>query len=163
MTNKTAQITNRPVTNSCRSAPASGVVIFWASCVAVLSGFLIHHPISFFSFVFIIPLLYGSHEALHDTLIPREGFSSVGRSVHNGFALVIGFALQGMNFRILRPSHLHHHAFGRYDDGYAPDIVQTRPTARNIVRYYLSLCGFNTLLLQASGFAMWVFAASRLP
>jgi hypothetical protein len=66
------------------SPPARGVLLFWVSCFLVLLGFYIDHPLGATLLLFIIPVFYGSHEALHDSLIPK-GASS--RGLHNELAL----------------------------------------------------------------------------
>lgn len=145
------------------SPPLRGVILFWFSCAAVLAGFWAPYPMDVVLLAFIIPVFYGAHEALHDTLIPQTGTLSRNRRIHNDLALIFGFALQGMNFRLLRPGHIHHHAFGRYDEGYAPDVTPHKPRAQDYLRYYVSLFGLPALAWQMAGFATLVLPPHKLP
>ncbi len=129
----------------------------------MIAAFCLAHPLSYVLLVFVIPVFYGAHEALHDTLVPRTGFMARTRSVHNELAALVGFAIQGMNVNLLRPAHLHHHAFGRYDEGYSPDVVPDRPTLADRVRYYVSLCGLPAIAWQFAGYAVLIAPPSRLP
>src|SRR6476620_6170338 len=94
-----------------RDAPAYGIAVFWISCAFVLLGFRIPGVLGAALLMFMIPVFFGAHEALHDTLIPMAGWAAVGRSTHNHVACIVGFALQGMNIHLLRPGHLHHHVY----------------------------------------------------
>jgi fatty acid desaturase len=142
----------------------SGVVLFWMSCLCVLLGFWVDNVImSVFLLSFCIPVFYGTHEAVHETLIPRRGLLSFRRGAHNTVALMIGSALQGINFRLLRPAHLYHHRFGRYDDGFAPDIVTGKPSLRDYIAYYLYLCGFPAFQWQIAGFVCLFAPLDVLP
>ena len=146
------------------SPPIYGVIFFWISCVCVILGFWVSQPvISAILLAFNLSILYSSHEALHDTLLPRHGKGATLRNFHSGLALTIGFALQGMNFQLLRPAHLHHHTYGRYDDGWAPDVFPHPPTFGDRVRYYINLCGYPALWWQLAGFARLVVPPKRLP
>ncbi len=140
--------------NSDNTAPPwSGVILFFTSVIALLVGFLIPAVVGLpLSILAIVPVIYGSHEALHETLIPRRRGHSFFLAILQNVALTFGFALQLMNFRLLRPAHWHHHTFGRYDEGYAPDVLSGKPTIAQSLRYYLSLCGRPALLWQAAGF-----------
>ena len=143
--------------NKSYSSPLWSVLFFWFSCAVVIAGFFIHHPISYLLLMFIWPVYHGTHEALHDTLIPQIGITSKWRSAHNSLALLVGFGLQGMNFRLLRPSHLVHHAHGRYDEGYAPEIISEKISLKTRFQYYSTLIGLPALANQLAGFVILVF------
>jgi len=142
--------------------PLAGIAIFWASCVGFLAAFWLPMPWSWIlGVVAIEPILYGSHEALHGHFVPRH--SRLGGRKHQEIAAVVGTALQGMNLYLLRPAHLHHHRYGRYDDGYAPDVAPTKPTLLNRLHYYVYLIGLPGLLWQGAGFARLLRRPENLP
>ena len=144
------------------SAPPVGLVVFWGSCALVMLGFWVTHPLSALLLAFIVPVFYGAHEALHDTLIPQRGDASVARNAHNTLALFVGFGLQTMNFKLLRPGHMQHHIFGRYDEGYAPDVVPGAPRPMQRLHFYLTLLGLPALMWQMAGFASLFTPPKRL-
>lgn len=143
-----------------RSAPAYAVTVFW-TCAALFSlAWFVDNPWSYLLLLFILPVFYGTHEVVHDTLLPRLGPLSRGRKLHNEIAGLVGFALQGMNYQASRPSHFTHHTYGRFDEGYAPDITIERITVWNRVEYFLTLLGVPTLANQVGCLAL-LFAPSQ--
>lgn len=145
------------------SPPPGGVFLFWGLVASVLLGFALPGPLGYVLLTAAIPVIYASHEALHETLIPRQGPLSRGRTVHNELALTIGFTVQLMNFRLLRPAHLRHHVHGRADQGYAPDVVVGKPSLRQICHYYVTLLGFPAFAWQLTGFVAMLIPRRLIP
>lgn len=145
------------------SPPWYSVSFFWASMALLYLGFVLNGPASYGLLVFVIPVFYGAHEAIHDTLVPRRGVLARGRSIHNTLALVLGCAIQGMNGYVARPAHAAHHSFGRSARGYSPDRVDTPERLSTRFVYYLRLFGVNAVAVQSLGFALLVFQTRQLP
>lgn len=137
-----------------RSAPPYAIAVFWVSFCVVVAGFFAKGIGSYFLLFAVIPLFYGTHEAVHDTLIPREGLVSRNRKWHNEIVLLLGFAVQGMNYQAVGPSHFNHHALGRFDEGYAPDVAGSVITHREKLEYFLTLLGLPALANQLGCFAL---------
>jgi fatty acid desaturase len=142
-------------------SPVSGPIIFWVSCILLTASLVIKHPTSMLLSVFIIPVIFGTHEAIHDTLIPKSGLLSNGRRFHNFLALLIGCGIQGMNFTLIRPAHLAHHKYGRLDFSYFPEVIEGPRTLKNYVHYYAYLLGVAALAWQITGLAM-LFVPAKL-
>ena len=147
--------------------PATGVtglIVYLAACICLIAGFMIPPiigiPLTLFAF---IPVFYGSHEALHFSLFAWRDVNPRVGVIINEIACAIGFALQGMNFRLLRPAHIAHHALGRYEEGYAPDVAGEAPAFTDYVRYYITLLGLPAFQWQAAGFLSLAMPPSRLP
>jgi len=145
------------------SAPWYSAAFFWGSMALLCLGFLLDGPASYGLLVFVIPVFYGVHEAIHDTLVPRRGVLARGHSIHNTLALVLGCAIQGMNGYVVRPAHAAHHSFGRSARGYSPDCVDAPARLSTRFVYYLRLFGVNAVAVQSLGFALLVFRARQLP
>jgi fatty acid desaturase len=143
--------------------PIVGICIFWASCVCVLGLFLVPTPWCWLCLLAIVPLIHGAHEVLHNSLLPRTGRLARGRRLHQRTAEAVGFALQGMNIELLRPAHLHHHRFGRHDEGYAPDVGAAKRPLYGTIRYYIALVGLPAAAWQAAGFARLLAPPRLLP
>lgn len=143
--------------------PWRGPVILTLAIATLWIGFAIPSNwgviLSILSFV---PVMFGAHEALHDTLLPPMHSQKI-RSFLNEVFLVLGFAAQLMNFRLLRPAHKYHHVHGRYDDGYAPDILGRHPNIGNYLRYYLTLCGRPAIFWQLACSATLIIPLRRVP
>lgn len=138
------------------------VCIFWASVVSVIGFFALPDPWCWLGLLAIVPLIHGSHEVLHGTLLSARVRPRVA-SAHRALAETVGFAVQGMNLELLRPAHLHHHQTGRDDDGFVPDLRWSARRMNALVRYYANLLGLPAAAFQLAGFARLLLPPSRLP
>lgn len=121
-------------------------IVYWVCVVLAPLTFLL--PISVFWALAIVAIeivIYGSHEALHAT-VNRRPIYGMGE-----LAAVLGFAVQGMNFYLLRPAHMRHHQLGRYDQGYAPDVLIGVPKLWQRIHYYAVLIGVAGVAYQLAG------------
>lgn len=140
------------------------VLFFWLTLCLSTLGFLVESQwVALVCWVFIVPLFFGTHEALHGSLLPEKGFFARGRRTHNMILLWLGYSLQGMNFLLLKPAHLHHHAYGRYAEGYAPDVFPGPVRLRDRVLYYVTLLGLPAVLWQIAGLLCVVIPLRRIP
>lgn len=144
------------------TAPLRGPIVFWLSFALVILGFAFDGITSYALLLFVVPIFFGSHEALHGTLCLSRTRNAASRRC-NDIALVAGMAVQFMNPVLLRASHLVHHADGRHGDGYAPDVIAGKPSIWDHVRYYSYLMGVAALLQQASSMLLLIVQPNALP
>jgi len=139
-----------------------GILIFW-TCIGLVSlGFLIHSYWSCLLFIFILPVLFGTHEAIHENIIPNRE-RSIMKRIHNDLVLLVGCSFQIMNYKLLRQAHLKHHALGRYGEGYSPDIIPGQPRMINYIIYYSYLTFIPAILYQVTSFILVFVPSKYLP
>lgn len=148
--------------SSVRTEHLIGVLIFWICIMLVSFGFLLESYWSCLLFLFILPIMFGTHEAIHENIIPHNGGDKIKR-INNDLTLLIGCSFQIMNFKLLRQAHLKHHALGRYGEGYSPDIVTGNPKMIHYVVYYSYLTFIPAILYQLVGFILVFLPAMYLP
>jgi fatty acid desaturase len=137
----------------------TALILYWCSVLLVIAAFVIKSEWAIFLFIFIIPIFYGTHEAIHDHLVPGRKESFV-RAIHNEFALLIGCALQMMNYKLIRQAHFSHHNQGRNESGYSPDIFLDKLTLKDYLVYYSYLLFLPALENQAAGLLL-IFTKPR--
>lgn len=145
-----------------RSEYILGLFIFWGSIILVSLGFYLKSPWSYTLFVFILPIMFGTHEAIHENFLPNSNQNTFKR-IHNDIILLVGGSFQIMNFKLLRQAHLKHHALGRYGDGYSPDITTRPPKFIDFMIYYFYLTFIPAFLYQLASFVLVFVPARYLP
>lgn len=145
-----------------KSEHITSLIIFWCCILLLGLGFYINSYWSCLLFVFILPVMFGTHEAIHENIIPnREG--NILKKIHNDIALLIGCSVQIMNFKLLRQAHLKHHALGRYGEGYSPDIIPGKRRVIDYLIYYSYLTFIPAILYQVTGFILVLIPVKYLP
>jgi fatty acid desaturase len=103
----------------------------------------------------LVPMVFvyhGTHEAVHDTLVPRWLLPTRTRRVLADLLGTLGFSIVGHNYLYLRWSHRQHHAFGRLDATHTIDGKLSDQHSFPNLRYYACLAGFNCYLHELSGY-----------
>lgn len=130
------------------------IVIASAMTINLLGYLYIDNPIlSFFSWFSIVPIIHGSHAAIHRTLVKPLKRTPKSILFNECFAF-IGYGFQFMNYDLLRTAHLHHHFEGRLDQLGAPDVWYRRPNLVVYLKYYLNLIIFPALYWQLMSIAI---------
>lgn len=150
------------MTTSTRAEHIISLIIFWCCIFLVSLGFCLHSYWSCLLFVFILPVMFGTHEAIHENIIPNSEGNTLKR-IHNDLVLLIGCSFQIMNFKLLRQAHLKHHALGRYGEGYSPDIIPGKPRIIDYIIYYSYLTFIPAILYQVTAFILVFIPAKHLP
>lgn len=131
-------------------------VLYWICIGVVPFSFLLPAPVFWIvAIVAVEVVIFGSHEALHAT-VSRRITPGLGEC-----AAIFGYAVQGMNFYLLRPAHMRHHQLGRYDEGYAPDVVVGKPKLWQRLHYYAILVSAAALAYQLAGLCGIVGSKSK--
>ncbi len=136
---------------------AAWMFIFWGSVASAFLLFLLPAPWCWLMLAGIVPLIHGSHDVLH-----RGPSGGVVQRLHQGAAETLGYAVQGMNMEIVRPSHLYHHKTGRGDESFMPDLHWSTRRLYGHVQYYANLLVLPALSCQVLGFARLVMSPRRL-
>ena len=148
------------MTNSYKFTPKiSGLILFAISISAITLSFLITHPLSYILWSFIIPIFYGTHAAVHSTLIPIGLIRKSRYGKVNEILMGIGYAFQFMNYQLISPAHVHHHLNGRYDEVGAPDVLNHKPTLKDKVWYYFTLLFAPSAFWQVASY-LYIFFPS---
>lgn len=138
------------------------LMIFWASLILIALGFIIQSYWACFLFLFILPIIFGNHEAIHENILPNKENNKIKR-IHNELILLLGFSFFVMNFKLMRQAHSKHHLLGRSGDGYSPDIIARKPKPLDYAIYYAYLTFIPALLNQITGFLLVLLPARFLP
>jgi fatty acid desaturase len=133
------------------------LLIFWGSVASALLFFALPSPWHWLMLLGLVPLIHGSHDVLH--MGPAHGLVS---RFHRAAAETLGYAVQGMNMEIVRPSHLYHHKTGRGDDSFMPDLEWSARRLYGHVRYYANLLFLPAVAVQILGFARLAMGPRRL-
>ena len=130
------------------------LLLGWLLMASVL---LLPAPWCWVGLVGLIPVIHGGHDVLHGM---GRADASRWASIHQSMLRLAASASQGMNLELLYGAHIHHHRYGRHDEGYAPDAGSPGWWSAATARYYISLVGLPALQWQVAGFAR-VLAPSR--
>lgn len=143
-------VKSRSETRSGPSGPPAWAwpIIFWGSVASVILLFVVPTPWCWLMLVALVPLIHGSHDVLH-----KAPGSSAIRRLHQAMAETLGYALQGMNMEVVRPSHLCHHSAGRAQDGFMPDLYWSARHLYGYVVYYANLLILPATFHQLAGYA----------
>jgi hypothetical protein len=126
--------------------------VYWIAMLSAVLLLVLHEPLSLLAVICLIIVYHGTHEAVHDGLVPRLAGLKRSRDVITFVSAAAGFALVGHNFLLLRWSHGLHHSMGRLDPSGTIDGKAAGATGFARLRYYLNLCGFSYYAHELIGY-----------
>lgn len=129
-------------------APLYGLILY---CCALLGIIILLFTHSFYWPLVILLMIivhHGTHEAVHDTLVPN---GSKHTSLASFFAWV-GFAVLGHNYILMRWSHQVHHRYGRRKREFTIDGQALTFGRLGTVWYYLCLLGASSIYHELAGY-----------
>jgi len=131
-----------------------GPILYWTALIFSVFFLTQDSLLSLIGVPFLVIIHHGAHEAVHGTLVPKKWYGSKRLNELSG---MLGCALVGHNFLLMRWSHAFHHEFGRLE----PEFT-IEQSSRNVgwlgrVRYYLQLFGASALMHEVAGYFLPFF------
>jgi len=147
--------------NSSRlSPPFTGLLLYLLALIAAITLGCRPNGLNLLCLPLLIVLYHGTHEAVHDTLIP---FGIPARRPLAALLGIVGFALLGHNFYLLKWSHNQHHTFGRIAAESSLDGPHRAILLRDRVMYYLGLLGVVSFLHEFAGYWYLIPGSHHFP